>query len=31
MKIEVKYEEGLGVAELVKDPLRPKHYIWIPF
>lgn len=29
--IEIKYEEGHGVEKLVRNPLKPKHLIWIPF
>lgn len=31
MKIEITYEEGRGLENLIRDPLRPNHLVWIPF
>ena len=31
MKIEVKHLPGEGVEKLVKNPLKPKSWVYIPF
>jgi hypothetical protein len=31
MKITIKYEQGQGIENLVHDPMRKNHLIWIPF